>query len=272
MGPVDDSGKDQALSSYLETISYMHQSEYQNIYSSEEKHFYYVGMHKEILSIVEKYFPKRISGKRAQILDAGCGTGLLAKKLEEYGDVQGIDISEEAVKFSKSRGVEVINAPVEKIPFKKNFFDLIVSVDVLYHRDVDEQKALEEFWRVLKPEGLLIFKLPAFTFLKGKHDIVVHAARRYSKSSLLFKLTEIGFQEIRSTYLASFLFLPAFIKRTVEKFFVLDKEVVESDVQMPLWIINKLLIFFFVMENFVLKFVNLPLGLSVLAVVKKQSR
>lgn len=72
-------------------------SEYRNIFENEKSHFFYVGNHKIILSLVEKY----AKGLNLKILDGGCGTGLLAKKLEKYGDVEAVDINTEALKFAK---------------------------------------------------------------------------------------------------------------------------------------------------------------------------
>jgi 2-polyprenyl-3-methyl-5-hydroxy-6-metoxy-1,4-benzoquinol methylase len=76
-------------------------TEYKNIFDNEKSHFFYVANHGIVLSFVKKF---KSRGK-VNILDAGCGTGLLAKKLEEFGDVWGIDISPIAVNFAKIRGL-----------------------------------------------------------------------------------------------------------------------------------------------------------------------
>src|SRR5687768_16790056 len=126
----------------------MQRSEYLNIYKNEETHFYYKANHNIILSLISRYVPQ----KRLKILDAGCGTGLLAKKLEKLGNVEGIDYSTEAVRFAKKRGVIVKQGLVDKLPYNKNTFDVVVCVDVINHSWVkNEQKALEEMNRVLKP-------------------------------------------------------------------------------------------------------------------------
>jgi len=209
----------------------MDKSEYWNIYKNEEKHFYYIGTHLEIISMVRKYLPYREENGKCKynILDAGCGTGFLTGKLQEFGKIWGVDININALKYAKQRGVMIQKASVESLPFSDNFFDLIISIDVLYHKRVDEKGALGEFFRVLKPGGKLLLKLPAFQLLRGSHDIVAHTKRRYTKTALSKILTEFGFNEIRLTYLASFLFLPALFKRPIERWLSIRPSNAKSD-------------------------------------------
>src|SRR3989344_9097473 len=128
----------------------MQTSEYENIYKNEGHHFFYVGNHFVILNLVRRH----AKDSTHNILDAGCGTGLLAKKLQSFGKVTGVDISPEAIKYAKKRGVDARLASIAKLPFKKATFDLVVSVDVLYHQKVkNDRTALLEFKRVLKPGG-----------------------------------------------------------------------------------------------------------------------
>lgn len=247
----------------------MNLSEYKNIFENEESHFYYRGTNQEILTQVKKYLHDFGLIKPIKILDAGCGTGLLAQKMKSFGEVFGIDIEPNAIKYAKKRKVRIFQSSVEKLPFNKNTFDLITSIDVLYHRRVNEEKALNEFYKVLKPGGLLIIKLPAYNFLRGKHDLFVHTKKRYAKNDVSFIIQKAGFKEIKSTYLASFLFFPALIKRSIERWSGLDDIQVESDLKKPPQIINMILIFLFNIENFILKYINLPFGLSIFSVSKK---
>ncbi|MFZ0454670.1 MAG: methyltransferase domain-containing protein [Ignavibacteriaceae bacterium] len=88
----------------------------------------------------------------ANVLDVGTGSGLFAEAFEKYGlKVAGIDISEEmiqAVKEFVEKG-EFLTAPVEKIPYPDNSFDLVFLGHVLHEAD-DQQKALQEAVRVAK--------------------------------------------------------------------------------------------------------------------------
>mgnify|MGYP001566594883 CR=1 FL=1 len=135
-------------------------AEYRNIFEHEETHFYYVGTHNAVIELLKKYLFKKTGNI---ILDAGCGTGSLMKKLKSFGKIYGVDVSHEALKFAKSNGLkQVRKGSVTNIPFKENQFNAVVSIDVLYHKAVkSDLKALKEFIRVLKPGGVLIIKNPA---------------------------------------------------------------------------------------------------------------
>src|SRR5260221_13298060 len=165
--------------------------EYENMYKAEDTHFYYVSLHKLILRLIKQYAPVKST---LSILDAGCGTGRLAELMSKLGTVTGIDMSDEALKFAKRHGLQVQKASVMKLPFKDNSFDIITSIDVLYHKAVtDDSKALKELYRVLKLHGIIIIRLQAIPWLKNSHDKVVHSNKRYSKQMVKQKLLESGF-------------------------------------------------------------------------------
>lgn len=246
-------------------------SEYKNIFDVEESHFFYVGTRALILSLLKAYSPFKNQGifkNQFKILDAGCGTGLLLKKLQNYGQVIGVDISSEAIKYTKKRGLKkVYKASVEKIPFKGNNFDVVISIDVLYHKQVkNDVEALKEFYRILKPTGILIIKLPAFGWLRGKHDELVQAKRRYTTQELATKLTKAGFHINKITY-SNMFFLPVvFLKRRLEN---LSSPDIESDIGQVPPLLNKVLILIQEIEVKLLNYINLPFGVSVIAVAQK---
>ncbi len=102
--------------------------------------------------------------KSRKILDAGCGVGRyiynLSKKNPE-DQFWGIDIGSNNI-AEASQNFPQINfqiMSVEKLTFPDNFFDMIISRDVLEHVD-NPDKALDEMIRVLANEGKLIIKIP----------------------------------------------------------------------------------------------------------------
>lgn len=107
-------------------------------------------------------FLKRLNYKNNDlILDAGCGEGIvtiyLAKKKLE---IVGIDDSFEQVKqaqLSYNKNIFSLS-DINHLPFKKDTFDLIFSLDVLeYVKDIE--KVFVEFHRLLKPKGKLIISV-----------------------------------------------------------------------------------------------------------------
>jgi SAM-dependent methyltransferase len=239
----------------------MEKSEYANIYRYEKEHFYYRANREMILSLIKKYLEPPQDNKKPLILDAGCGTGFLAKELMSISEVIGIDIDTDAIKYTRRRGVRSVCAPVEKLPFKNKTFDAVVSMDVIYHRYVqDDAKAISEMFRVLKPHGILVIRVPAHKWLLSNHDKVVYTKRRYSITELknLLKVNGFTIQQIR--YTNSILFPIAVINMLREKL-ILHKQSKSIITKLPGWV-NSLL--YFAVSKF-----NAPFGLGLVAVAQK---
>lgn len=116
------------------------------------------------------------------VLDAACGSGygsdIIAKNNTRR--VVGVDISEDAIQFSKQKfqnsKVGFLQANVEKLPFKNNLFDLVVSFETLEH--IHRPKSfIRESARILKKDGLFICSTPNAEFYKNdeyKNPFHVH--------------------------------------------------------------------------------------------------
>ena len=123
----------------------------------EGSFWWFVGMQKIIDSQLQKYAPKE---KNSTILDAGCGTGGVFNMLAKYGRVYGVDQSENAVAYAKSKNIAqgVVLSSITNLPYIDNSFDIVVCLDVLYHTRSgnDNQNPLREFYRVLRPGGMFV--------------------------------------------------------------------------------------------------------------------
>jgi len=92
--------------------------------------------------------------KGGLVLDLGCGTGFITEKL---GNVVGIDYSINMLKLCQ-KGLNLVCANAELLPFKDNSFDTIISMTVL--QDVDDVvSSVSEIKRVLKPDGRIILSV-----------------------------------------------------------------------------------------------------------------
>jgi ubiquinone/menaquinone biosynthesis C-methylase UbiE len=94
------------------------------------------------------------------IFDAGSGTGNLCIRLKEYGSKPiGFDSSEKAINIhlSKDQGAEVYFGDLtETLSFPDNYFDKIVSNNVLYTIEKNIRlDVIKELKRILKPDGKL---------------------------------------------------------------------------------------------------------------------
>lgn len=243
----------------------MEMQEYDHMYESEGSHFYYVATHELFLELIRTYLA---AAGHYKILDAGCGTGLLAKKLEKFGRVIGVDIHPRAIYFAKKRKVKVVQGSLNSLPFKKGEFDLVVSVDVLYHRQVEDKKALREIYRVLARSGLFIMRVPAFNWLTRSSDIQVHTRERYDRAILETRLLEAGFDIERITYVHTLFFLFAAVSKLAER--VRNIRGPASDVKSVPQVLNTGILFLLRLEMKILRYVNLPFGLGLVAVARKR--
>jgi ubiquinone/menaquinone biosynthesis C-methylase UbiE len=110
----------------------------------------------------------------ARVLDAGCGTGnfehfISTKPLPDNVTIDGIDASAGMLNAARRRCAELDFARFsaadlnERLPFDDATFDRVVSINVLYALK-DQDHALSEMLRVLKPRGRLVISSPLPTY------------------------------------------------------------------------------------------------------------
>jgi SAM-dependent methyltransferase len=246
----------------------MYEDEYTNMYLMEESYWYYMALHELLEDYVRTFSEK--NDQTLNIFDAGCGTGRWLTILEQYGKSKGIDYSPQAIKYCKMRGLNNVRVGnLNENEYGEDRFDIITCIGVLYcFAHPDEIPILKGFYRALKPGGMLLLDSPAFNCLMRKHDIVVGGKRRYRRSELIPILNDIGFKVEVQTYRLSFLFLPVWIKKYVEK--LQSNSHIKSDLRPLPRIINGSLLLFHRIENELIKRNwNFPIGTSFLVVAKK---
>lgn len=118
--------------------------------------FVYRPVHDAVLAKLEADPPSRV-------LDLGCGTGLLTRRLRrELGvpHVTGADFSAGmlAQASREAPDIEWVRASALALPFEDDSFDAITSTEA-FHWFPDQQAALEECRRVLVPGGCLLVAL-----------------------------------------------------------------------------------------------------------------
>ena len=96
------------------------------------------------------------------ILDHGCGTGLLKEFLGT--PMFGIDLSFEMLKKAKERGELVVQGDLEHLPFKDKAFDNVLSFTALQNIS-NPGLALDELKRIAKDKTILTY-LDKFDFMK----------------------------------------------------------------------------------------------------------
>lgn len=251
----------------------MNQIEYTRMYEAEDRHWWYSGLHKLILATVQQESQRL--GRPLKIFDAGCGTGRLCQLLTMDGHhVSGCDLSEEALRLCRLRGIRsVYQADLNDLELEPEGYDVITSIDVLYHRAVvDDGAVLRRLRNGLKPGGMLILNLVAHEFLRSTHDIAVHTRERYTKRTLDRRLHSAGFNSIFAGYRVCLLFPFVAVYRLMARYFNRNKAItgdVDSDVFIPFSLVNSLLLKVLEVENMFSRYCALPFGSSIFAVARK---
>ena len=243
----------------------MNLEEYGRMYEAEEGPWWYAGMRAISLALLATEWPDGGAETR-RILDAGCGTGNNLSHFRRFGRTVGVDLSDEALRFCRSRGVAATRGSLLSLPFPHASFDAVTSFDVLYHRWVeDDRVAVREIVRVLKPGGLFLVRVPALKMLWGAHDEAVHSRHRYTRGEVRRLLEGEGLEVARLTYANTLLFPLIATRRTLDR--ILHRH--GSDVGFlppPMeWTFRRLL----GIEARLVRHVALPLGASVFALARK---
>jgi SAM-dependent methyltransferase len=242
---------------------------YSEYRQAEEHHWWFAGRRRILLSVLEGALPAEpIPGSR-QILDVGCGTGMMLSELTRYGDAFGVDASEDALEACRSRGLkQVQRADSPPLPFERESFDVITVLDVLEHLD-DDVGMLGDLHRLLRPGGLLLVTVPAYMFLWGPHDEINEHRRRYTEPQLRRGLVEAGFRASRTTYFNTLLFPPIAALRLLRRLRGSRAKAASDLAATPPGLVDLILTRVFGLEAVLLRHFDLPFGVSVLATATK---
>ncbi|MEM7344611.1 MAG: class I SAM-dependent methyltransferase [Chloroflexota bacterium] len=245
----------------------MKQEMYAHIHTVETSHWWYVARRKIIfdwvLQILANY-------QTPHILDVGCGTGFNLDYLRDQGytQVTGLDFSSDALKFCLSRDLSsMIYGDGAVPPLRNESFDLIMALDFIEHLEYDIA-ALQDLARLLKPGGSLVIFVPAFNFLWGLQDEVSHHYRRYTAGDLRKKLQKTDLTISKLSYANTFLFPAIWAGRQLISLSGNNVQGTSENDLHPGWS-NGILQAIFAAERPLLRFMNLPVGVSLLCVASK---
>lgn len=238
----------------------------------EEYHWWFEGRRIFLKKIMDSYLdPKR---QKIKILDIGCGTGSNINFLSKFGEVYGVDNYKLAIDYCKRKGYKNIKlSQAYKLPYPNSYFNIITMLDVLEHIE-DDKKALMEAKRVLKKDGLIVITSPALPFIWSKHDTLQGHFRRYTKSGIsdlssAVKL-KIGFINHYNVLLSP-LVIGVRLASKHMKFFAKLGEY-DSKINFDIAnkkLINKILLLIIKTEVSLVRWVDYPIGISVVAVLSK---
>lgn len=169
--------------------------------------------------------------ENCNILEVGCGYSIYAYALAPISRIAcGVDINinylQKAKAKANSKNATFLLMSAENLAFKENTFDVILMIEVLEHINNDE-KTLEEVFRIIKPGGKLIvtvpnkffpfethairvrskiiglpFGIPFLSWLPARVRKVFETARVYTLSQIKLKCLRAGFSKIEFRFIA----------------------------------------------------------------------
>jgi ubiquinone/menaquinone biosynthesis C-methylase UbiE len=96
-----------------------------------------------------EYISKNIE-KNSNVLDIGCGTGILGKFISKKCNYVGIDLNKKFLKFASKRGLKVFNCNAFNFKKYSRNIDTIVICDVLHHIYPRHEILLEKIGKTAK--------------------------------------------------------------------------------------------------------------------------
>ncbi|MFH1783742.1 MAG: class I SAM-dependent methyltransferase [bacterium] len=139
---------------------------------------------KKNLKRIEKYLPNG-----GMLLDVGCGYGTFLKMARDNGwKVQGVEISQSAYSHAKEElGLNIFKGTLKEAHFPDNCFDIVTLWDVL-DLLTDPLGELSQINRILKPGGLVLFRVRNVTFHLNVYRLFGNIARKLNIKPTLFQL------------------------------------------------------------------------------------
>ncbi len=156
-------------------------------------------------------------------------------------------------------------ADASRLPLRAGTFDLVLTLDLLEQRTVNAAEVLAEVWRVLRPGGRLLVRVPAHPWLRGPHDAFWGGAHRYRRAELARLIEGSGLVIVRLTYTNSLLFPLASASRLLARIGLQG-----GDDLLPVSpFLNRLLFGVLALEACWLRKFDLPEGLSLACLAER---
>src|SRR6478736_4820054 len=129
---------------------------------------------------------KAISGLTpGRALDIGAAGGGNTRVLRQHGwDAIALEYGADGAEVAHGRGLATLRGDATRLPLADASLDLVVAFDLLEHL-VDDDAAVAEVHRVLKPTGTYLVAVPADPKLWSEHDEAVDHVRRYTRPGLV---------------------------------------------------------------------------------------
>ena len=233
---------------------------YEKMAELDERHWWYCARRDILAALIRRVVRPPAD---AAILEIGCGTGHNLAMLGQFGQVDALELDDQARGVAEKRlGRSIMSAPLPELAgVPDRYYDLVGTFDVIEHID-DDAAALASIAKRLKPGGKFVMTVPAHQWMWSAHDTINHHKRRYSKRALKKLIDDSPLKLKRIGHFNSLLFPLAIAERLASK--ALGRE--EGDLKLPPAPLNAALRRAFATERHLIGRLPLPPGLSLFAV------
>ena len=248
----------------------MQDQEYHVLAALEQRHWWYRSLRRRVAERLRREAARQ--GHALKVFDAGCGTGGMLAELQAQPFIActaGCDLHPLALAYARERGLKVIERSVNELPLGDELHDVVISLDVLYHRQVDPPRALGGMAAMLRPGGVLLINVAAMPCLERRHDQRVMGGRRYLAEDLRRQVMAVGLEPESVSYWNSWLTPLLWLQTRLEHLLPAGEDQGESDVTLPPFGINSLLIVWLRWEERVSRILPLPWGSSLMLLARR---
>lgn len=134
----------------------------------------------------------------AVVVDVGCGVGEVLSALTSHTTRVGIEYSKRHLGLAKELSQEriaLIRASSYSIPIRTRSVDAVICLEVIEHLE-DDEGALREISRVLKPGGQLVISVPHAYYFPEYLTLLGHY-RHYTRQGLTARLQRAQFRVVQ---------------------------------------------------------------------------
>ena len=224
--------------------------------AEEREHWWFRGR----LAILRATLARALGGRRARLLDLGCGAGGVLAALGEFGDAVGMEANPDLLAEARARGLDARpGALPDDAVVTPGWADVVLLLDVVEHLD-DDVAAFRAARRLAAAGALLLVTVPAHPWLWSAHDVTLGHRRRYTRAGLRAAVERAGWRVRHVSHFNALLLPGVAAVRAVRRLAGGGGH----DLARPPAPFNALLARLFALERFVAPRWSLPCGASLL--------
>jgi SAM-dependent methyltransferase len=215
------------------------------------------------------------------IIEFGCSSGFLLRELVERLPEHVIIGSDYTLGTLQTLASEVPRVPLLHFdltccPLLDGFADIAILLNVLEHIE-DDEAAVAQVFRVLRPGGTAVIEVPAQSSLLDVYDRVLMHFRRYDMPQLIELLRRTGFVIERRSHLGFFLFSPFYLSKRLNQMRYRARQDIDEQALVTRMITNTarsgpLMRYLMTAEHWLRRRIYLPFGIRCLVTCRKPAR